>query len=75
LTSAKLLYVEPVNTELDVGILSWYYNSKFTGMFVISQKSLLTGKWLDCGQIHSLTNLPFPFSVPFSVTPQSPNGC
>ena len=36
---------------------------------------LLPGKWLNRDQTHSFTNLPFPFSSPFSSTPQSLNGC
>ena len=50
-------------------------SSRDTGSFVISQKSLLLpGKWLDREQTHS-ANLAFPFSIPFSSTPQPPNGC
>jgi len=51
----------------------WAQRSRDTGTFVISRKLLLAGKWLDRDKTHSFaTNLPFPFSVPFSSAPQSP---
>jgi len=44
------------------------------GTFVISQKSkIASSPRLDHEQTHSFANLPFPFSIPFSSTPQIPN--
>jgi len=34
----------------------------------------LPDKWLDHDQTQSFANIPFPFSIPFSSAPQSPNG-